>query len=185
MKDSRYRLLILRPQQRFAWIGYATAYHLLKDYDMALKIVNEFCNNNKVAFIGDLLMRLKQHEDAERVYWQLVERNPENIEYYKRIEQCHEDDVDERYEIYKKALTLKPRAAAPKRAPLYFLKGAEFEKQLLSYLVAGLRKGVPSLFKNLVPLYADNDKVQLLERTLIDFVKRLEENGYKNGSLDG
>lgn len=39
---------MLRPQQRVAWIGYATAYHLLKDYDMALKIVNEFCNNNKV-----------------------------------------------------------------------------------------------------------------------------------------
>uniref|UniRef100_A0A914RV78 Uncharacterized protein n=1 Tax=Parascaris equorum TaxID=6256 RepID=A0A914RV78_PAREQ len=49
LKDSRYRLLMLRPQQRFAWIGYATAYHLLKDYDMALKIVNEFCNNNKPA----------------------------------------------------------------------------------------------------------------------------------------
>lgn len=39
---------MLRPQQRIAWIGYATAYHLLKDYDMALKIVNEFCNSNKV-----------------------------------------------------------------------------------------------------------------------------------------
>lgn len=28
-------------------------------------------------------------------------------------------------------------------------------------------------------------QVQFLERTLIEFVKRLEENGYKKGSLDG
>uniref|UniRef100_A0A915BNH6 Acetyltransferase n=2 Tax=Parascaris univalens TaxID=6257 RepID=A0A915BNH6_PARUN len=233
-RDSRYRLLMLRPQQRFAWIGYATAYHLLKDYDMALKIVNEFCNNNKmqsseydfeqselilyqnmilresgqlelalkkleenalhivdrVAYMetrGDLLMQLNEPIDAERVYWQLIERNPENIEYYKRVEMCRglgDDDIEERYAIYKKALSLRPRAAAPRRAPLYFLKGAEFEKQLVSYLIVGLRKGVPSLFKNLVPLYADCEKVQLLERTLIEFVKRLEENGYRNGSLD-
>ncbi|VDM38371.1 unnamed protein product [Toxocara canis] len=233
-RDSRYRLLMLRPQQRFSWIGYVTAYHLLKDYDMALKIVNEFCNNNKVqpseydfehselilyqnmilresgqlevalkkleenslhivdrvAYMetrGDLLMRLDATEDAERVYWQLIERNPENIEYYKRIEMCRglgENDIEERYDIYKKALSLRPRAAAPKRVPLYFLKGAEFEKQLLNYLIGGLRKGIPSLFKNLLPLYADIEKVQLLERTLIEFVKRLEENGYRNGSLD-
>lgn len=39
---------MLRPQQRIAWIGYATAYHLLKDYDMALKIVSEFCNSSRV-----------------------------------------------------------------------------------------------------------------------------------------
>lgn len=34
-----------------------------------------------------------------------------------------EDDIDERYEIYKAVLALKPRSAAAERAPLYFLKG--------------------------------------------------------------
>lgn len=231
-RDSRYRLLMLRPQQRVAWIGYATAYHLLKDYDMALKIVNEFCTNNKtsdydfeqselilyqnmilresgqlelalskleenalhivdrVTYMetrADLLMLLNEKEKAEKIYWDLIERNPENVEYYKRIEKCRgleEADITKRYDIYKSALTLRPRAAAPKRIPLYFLKGVDFENQLVPYLITGLRKGVPSLFKNLVPLYVDNEKVQFLDRTLIDFVKRLEENGYKNGSLD-
>ena len=41
-RDTRYRLLTLRPTQRHSWIGYAMSYHLLHDYDMALKILNEY-----------------------------------------------------------------------------------------------------------------------------------------------
>ncbi|XP_035680936.1 N-alpha-acetyltransferase 15, NatA auxiliary subunit-like isoform X3 [Branchiostoma floridae] len=41
-RDTRLQLLQLRPAQRASWIGYAIAYHLLKDYDMALKILEEF-----------------------------------------------------------------------------------------------------------------------------------------------
>ncbi|KAL4002715.1 NMDA receptor-regulated protein 1 family protein [Acanthocheilonema viteae] len=233
-RDSRYRLLMLRPQQRIAWIGYATAYHLLKDYDMALKIVSEFCNSSRVelpeydfeqselilyqnmilresgqlelalskleenasqivdrvAYMetrADLLMALNDNAKAEMTYWKLIERNPENIIYYHRIEKCRglaESDVDGRYEVYKKAVSMNSHAATPKRVPLYFLHGAQFESLLFNYLIAGLRKGVPSLFKYLIPLYVDTDKVQFLECTLIEFVKRLGENGYKKGSLD-
>ncbi|XP_041357444.1 N-alpha-acetyltransferase 15, NatA auxiliary subunit-like [Gigantopelta aegis] len=41
-RETRYQLLVLRPGQRASWIGYAMAYHLLKDFDMALKILEEF-----------------------------------------------------------------------------------------------------------------------------------------------
>ncbi|XP_067663696.1 N-alpha-acetyltransferase 15, NatA auxiliary subunit-like [Haliotis asinina] len=41
-RETRYQLLALRPGQRASWIGYAMSYHLLKDYDMALKILDEF-----------------------------------------------------------------------------------------------------------------------------------------------
>ncbi|KAK7097914.1 N-alpha-acetyltransferase 15, NatA auxiliary subunit-like [Littorina saxatilis] len=41
-RDTRYQLLVLRPGQRASWIGYAMAYHLLKDYSMALRILEEF-----------------------------------------------------------------------------------------------------------------------------------------------
>lgn len=41
-RDTRYQLFNLRPTQRASWIGFAMAYHLLKDYDMALKILEEF-----------------------------------------------------------------------------------------------------------------------------------------------
>uniref|UniRef100_A0A3B3ZFB1 N-alpha-acetyltransferase 15, NatA auxiliary subunit n=1 Tax=Periophthalmus magnuspinnatus TaxID=409849 RepID=A0A3B3ZFB1_9GOBI len=40
--ETRYQLLQLRPAQRASWIGYAIAYHLLEDYKMATKIIEEF-----------------------------------------------------------------------------------------------------------------------------------------------
>ena len=42
LQDTRYQLLVLRPGQRASWIGYAMSYHLLKDFDMALSILEEF-----------------------------------------------------------------------------------------------------------------------------------------------
>uniref|UniRef100_A0A672Z0T8 N-alpha-acetyltransferase 15, NatA auxiliary subunit n=1 Tax=Sphaeramia orbicularis TaxID=375764 RepID=A0A672Z0T8_9TELE len=41
-RETRYQLLQLRPAQRSSWIGYAVAYHLLEDFEMAAKIVEEF-----------------------------------------------------------------------------------------------------------------------------------------------
>ncbi|XP_052794232.1 N-alpha-acetyltransferase 15, NatA auxiliary subunit-like [Mya arenaria] len=43
-KETRYQLLVLRPGQRASWIGYAMSFHLLKEYDMALKIIEAFRN---------------------------------------------------------------------------------------------------------------------------------------------
>ncbi|XP_071539281.1 N-alpha-acetyltransferase 15, NatA auxiliary subunit isoform X2 [Panulirus ornatus] len=41
-KETRYKLFELRPTQRASWIGYAMSFHLLQDYDKALKILEEF-----------------------------------------------------------------------------------------------------------------------------------------------
>ncbi|XP_070553999.1 N-alpha-acetyltransferase 15, NatA auxiliary subunit-like [Ptychodera flava] len=41
-RDTRFQLLQLRPAQRVSWIGYAMAYHLLKEYDMAMKVLEEY-----------------------------------------------------------------------------------------------------------------------------------------------
>ncbi|XP_068924750.1 N-alpha-acetyltransferase 16, NatA auxiliary subunit isoform X5 [Petaurus breviceps papuanus] len=47
-EETRYQLLQLRPTQRASWIGYAIAYHLLKDYDMALKLLEEFRKTQQI-----------------------------------------------------------------------------------------------------------------------------------------
>lgn len=47
-QETRYQLLQLRPAQRASWIGYAVAYHLLEDYEMAAKIVEEFRKTQQV-----------------------------------------------------------------------------------------------------------------------------------------
>jgi peptide alpha-N-acetyltransferase len=41
-KETRYQLLMLRPTTEVSWIGYAMAHHLLKDYDTALDILDEY-----------------------------------------------------------------------------------------------------------------------------------------------
>lgn len=47
-QETRYQLLQLRPAQRASWIGYAIAYHLLEDYEMAAKIIEEFRKTQQV-----------------------------------------------------------------------------------------------------------------------------------------
>ena len=51
-QDTRYQLLVLRPAQRASWIGYAMAYHLLKDYDMALRVLEEYRKTQTVSIIA-------------------------------------------------------------------------------------------------------------------------------------
>ncbi|CAD5115063.1 DgyrCDS4078 [Dimorphilus gyrociliatus] len=41
-RETRYQLLVLRPIQRASWIGYAMAHHLLKNYEMAFQVLEEF-----------------------------------------------------------------------------------------------------------------------------------------------
>lgn len=41
-RDTRHQLLLLRPGQRASWIGYAMSFHLLNDFEMAQKILEEF-----------------------------------------------------------------------------------------------------------------------------------------------
>nr|CAB3264173.1 N-alpha-acetyltransferase 16, NatA auxiliary subunit-like [Phallusia mammillata] len=41
-RETRYKLLQLKPGQRASWIGYAISNHLLKDYTVAFKVLEEF-----------------------------------------------------------------------------------------------------------------------------------------------
>jgi len=42
---------MLRPTQRASWIGFAISYHLLRDYEMALKILDTFRNSPMVCYL--------------------------------------------------------------------------------------------------------------------------------------
>lgn len=55
-KDTRYQLFMLRPTQRASWIGFAMAYHLLKDFSTALRILEDFRKTQAVGFQLDLMM---------------------------------------------------------------------------------------------------------------------------------
>jgi len=212
-KDTRHQLFSLRPTHRASWIGFAMSYHLLKDYDMALKILEEFRKTQKKTGYdyeysellmyqnmvhkesgniaaaldhlnqyessicdkislketrGKYLIELQRLEEAASVYQDLLNRNPENHEYYQQLEVARNLDTEEaKLAMYEDYQTKFPRAAAPKRLPLNFLTGDLFDKHLNKYVTAAIRKGVPPLFVDVKPLYANPIKRKQIE-TLFD-----------------
>uniref|UniRef100_A0A914HAH5 Uncharacterized protein n=1 Tax=Globodera rostochiensis TaxID=31243 RepID=A0A914HAH5_GLORO len=234
-RDSRYKLLELRPSNKMGWIGYASAYHLQQEYDMALEIIKEFKKNNKptsqvdyenseivlyevmilseagriedalnkleenstcifdrLAYLenrGSLLLKLGRLEDAERAYQTLLDRNQDCVQYYKQIEKCHKfDELNDRPKLaslYEAIIEKRPKAPIPKLLHLLYLSGSAFEAKTFTYLIECFRRGIPSLFKNIVLLYSDSQKISVIERILLEFVRKFEENGYNRFSLDG
>jgi peptide alpha-N-acetyltransferase len=220
-KETRHQLFLLRPTQRASWIGFAMSYHLLNDFEMALKILEEFRKTQKkpgydieyselllyqnmvLRESGDVesalahldqyesaicdkvslketrakyLLQLGQRKEAESIYADLLGRNHENHEYYRMLEQARGAETEaDKLQIYTELQERFPRAQAPRRLPLNFLTGEEFENRLRAYVCNALRKGVPPLFVDLSPLYAVPEKAAVIERMLSGFLTNLEE----------
>ncbi|GMS89367.1 hypothetical protein PENTCL1PPCAC_11542, partial [Pristionchus entomophagus] len=234
-KKCRYELLRLRPSQRISWIGYATAYHLVGNYEHALNIVNDYLDNNEpsgpldaerselilyqnmilresgqiqlaltkleenAAFIYDkltyqeiraeLLYLLDRRESAERVYRMLIARNPECKKYYEQLNKClgytdQEEEREKQLEVYDSLASSYPRASLPRHLALLKAEGEDLRKRMHAWITNGLRKGIPSLFKSLIPFYSSSEKSAMMESLLLEYVKRVEEKGYMNGCLD-
>ncbi|XP_067944638.1 N-alpha-acetyltransferase 15, NatA auxiliary subunit-like [Watersipora subatra] len=221
-RETRQRLLELRPGQKASWIGYAISWHLLKDYDMALAVIEEFRKTlnpkphdyeyselvmyqcsvlEEAQRYQDVLQHLLKYEDvivdklyieetrarvyqlqgdlsnSAAIYRRLLERNAENTAYYQGLEKCLQfDSIDDRLRIYSEVLAEQPRASVPKKLPLTFATGEMFKTMVDEYLRRNLRKGVPSLFTSLKPLYADDSKVHIIEELVVTYHATLISN---------
>lgn len=78
-----------------------------------------------------------------------------------------------------------PRSSCCRRLPLDFLQGAAFESALSDYVRPFLRKGVPSLFADLRPLYATPAKLDALERVVAGAADSLRARSAFPGQPDG
>lgn len=226
-RDTRYQLLQLRPGQRVSWIGYAMSYHLLKDYDIALNILEEFAKTQQVKSIdyeqSELLLYqnmvyreaglhdqcLKHLDDNRRyildklcveetkaniyyamgkkdmaikTYEDLIERNPDNVLYYRKLVECCNltDNVEEQVYFYRQYAEKYPRSDVPRKQPLLFLTGEQFREAVDKYLRRALTKGVPPLFKELQILYKNDEKLKIIEEVLLGYVKDLTTVGFYN-----
>ncbi|XP_076045316.1 N-alpha-acetyltransferase 15/16 isoform X2 [Oratosquilla oratoria] len=223
-KETRYRLFELRPTQRASWIGYAMSFHLLKDYEMALRILEEFrktiqkttydfeyselllyqnmvlresgkideamkhlgtyenniCDKVTLQEIkGEIYMSIGRKEEACEVYRKLVTRNPENRNYYLKLEEALGlQTEEERLALYEELRQKYPKAHVPKRLPLNYARNENLELMLDPYLRAALQKGVPPLFTDLLCLYKDPERVQVIEKLMTRYLRNLEETGH-------
>ncbi|KAI6186735.1 hypothetical protein M3Y98_00164700 [Aphelenchoides besseyi] len=238
-RDSRYQLLALRPGTKAHWVAYANACHMLGDYEMAIKIIDDFIKNNtqnkavdpehpdlvyykvtilveanklseallfleqnaallpdKLTYLetrADLLYRIGRIPAAEQVYMMLVERNPNCIDYMKRVEECksllHVDQPEKVKELvrqfYRKMTEKYPRNQVVKIRALLFMDKDEFEHNYLLFLIGSLRSGLPSLFNLLSEFYENVAQIAFAEKFLVDFVRKCEQVGYDKASLDG
>nr|XP_023477426.1 N-alpha-acetyltransferase 16, NatA auxiliary subunit isoform X5 [Equus caballus] len=149
-RETRYQLLQLRPTQRASWIGYAIAYHLLKDYDMALKLLEEFRQTQQVP------PNKIDYEYSELILYQnqvmreadLFQESLEHIETYER-QICDKLLVEE-------------------------IKGEKFRDLIDKFLRVNFSKGCPPLFTTLKSLYYNTEKISIIQELVTNYEASLK-----------
>ncbi|CAF0928928.1 unnamed protein product [Brachionus calyciflorus] len=121
-------------------------------------------------------IKLKKLSEAAKIYEDLIERNPDNVTYFKKLEEClNLENDEERLEFYKKHAEKYPRSDVPRKMPLVFLNNmSEFKLRLDAYLKRAFTKGIPPLFKELKCLYTNENKLKAIEEKVLSFEKNLE-----------
>lgn len=132
---------------------------------------------------GSLLMEAGKHAQAAIEYRALLKINPENYNHHMALRRAMKlqpedgkytgEQVDGLKQLYQKLSNKYPKCTAIKRLPLDFLSGDEFTTAVDKYLRPSLIKGVPSLFRDLRPLYADADKARIIEETFLKYLTNL------------
>lgn len=135
-----------------------------------------------------LLLQLQRPAEAEKLYRLLLEINPDNYNYYKGLQAClglqsgaggnySSTKVDMLVPLYKELQRLYSKSSAAKRIPLDFLENAAFEEAVETYIRPLLRKGVPSVFSDLRPLYNRPGKADLLDAVFVRLEVALRSTG--------
>ncbi|KAH9928580.1 NMDA receptor-regulated protein 1a [Amylocystis lapponica] len=117
--------------------------------------------------------------DAEYTWQALIEQNPDSYDYYRGFFLSRGIDLDAITDETRGPALLclsdfsaqLPRAGAPRRLALSIATDDEFKKLAESYILSGLKKGIPSLFADIKALYKEPQKQQVIE----DIVEALRE----------
>ncbi|KAL8669970.1 MAG: hypothetical protein Q9168_005463 [Polycauliona sp. 1 TL-2023] len=140
---------------------------------------------------AEYLLQLGRHQEAEKAYRALLERNADYRIYYEGLRKAtkvEDSDTESLKALYDEWAKKSPRSDTPKRVPLEFLEGDEFRTAADQYLQQMLHKGVPSTFANIKSLYADSakrDTVQELAESYLDGTYAPMMNGSStNGEKD-
>ncbi|XP_075865529.1 N-alpha-acetyltransferase 16, NatA auxiliary subunit isoform X4 [Microcebus murinus] len=203
-RETRYQLLQLRPTQRASWIGYAIAYHLLKDYDMALKLLEEFRQTQQIP------TNKIDYEYSELILYQnqvmreadLFQESLEHIETYEK-QICDKLLIEEiKGEILLKLGRLKEASEVFKNLidrnaeNWCYYEGLEkalqlsekFRELMDKFLRVNFSKGCPPLFTTLKSLYCNTEKVSIIQELVTNYEASLKTcdffSPYENGEKE-
>lgn len=83
-------------------------------------------------FLGELYLKLSMFEEAKNEFNRLLERNPENIDYYCKLHEAENLTTDaEKYELTLRYRIKFPRALMPRRMALNYVSGSYIQFLLL------------------------------------------------------
>ena len=126
-----------------------------------------------------LLLLLGRKEEAISAYEKLIERNPDQGEYYTQsLAARGEDELSEsRRKTVEAWCEARPKAAAPKLLLLKELQGDNFVEPMRRYLLDGIRKGVPSLLESINFVYDDERKACTVGKVLVSILDQVGQDG--------
>lgn len=135
---------------------------------------------------ADYLLRSGRNSEAAAAYEALLDRNPDNSNYYDGLITAKGiDDNDHKAlkALYDEWVEKNPRGDAARRLPLDFLQGDEFRTAVDAYLQRMLKKKIPSTFANIKALYANTSKRDVVQELVEGYASKGLE-AQENGSTD-
>ncbi|KAG7821940.1 hypothetical protein KL928_000415 [Ogataea angusta] len=154
------------------------------DYEAALKDLERIEATNMVLDglsllekRADYLMKLNRKKEASLVYRKLLKRNPDNAKYYYQLEDALgvRNSPRVRLALYEKLASFYPKSDPPNFIPLTFLAGEEFKQKAKNYVLGQLRRGVPSTFVNVKPLYKNNSHAATIYSIVSEFFETVHD----------
>lgn len=154
----------------------------LEDYSQALSILDSNAKSRVIVdriavmeFRARILTKSGQTQAAQDAWRTLIQQNPDNPHYYHgflktkdiNLESLTEETRSKALECLKELSDALPKVATPKRLSLNAASGDEFVGLVKPYIESSLKKGIPSLFVDLKPLYSDSFKRDTIE-TAVD-----------------
>jgi len=136
-----------------------------------------------------ILNLLGKKVEAEAEYRHLMEINPDAIEYHDGLRLSltltpdqeggtfSDEQLSRVLALYDSLVKQYPKSSSATRFPLNFIKGNNplFRVRVDAYLKRALRKGVPSLFRDLRPLYNDVNKTEVIEKLINGYLVNLRK----------
>lgn len=138
---------------------------------------------------GNVLLKLGKYQEAEAAYQLLLERNTECKDYHIGLQNAVLQGIDpaseltteqkkKLVEVYDELKVKYPKSLAFEQFPLLsWVEGDQFKERFSAHVKPLLKKGVPSLFNGLKPLYKDASKVEIIENVLTNFYTNLKAEG--------